>query len=306
LFGEWDHLVSEWHRWFEAPAQSQALFYWLGDSPTAVPPVKRGRPLRTIDEGEWWLLPEARIAIAESGYWWMRWDLSPLGFLKTAAHGHLDALHLSIWIKGVALVIDPGTGAYHADRRLRNWLASRDAHNAPCPVGVDYPRRLGPFLWAEHHPVPEFRQTLRAAVGTLTLPQGKLVRSIRRTPGHDGWEIGDAYQPSHGGIPRDFTVRWQFAPGSWVKRHSDRKFSVHRADVAVTMEVDENWAMVELVETVTPWDQNLHEVDPSEPVEGIVSPAFRKICRAPYLKLVARPGEGGHSIFQTTFRATAG
>ena len=42
-----------------------------------------------------------------------------------AAHGHLDVLHVSLWLRGVAMVIDPGTGAYHADKQLRNWLASR-------------------------------------------------------------------------------------------------------------------------------------------------------------------------------------
>jgi hypothetical protein len=101
----------------------------------------------------------------------------------------------------------------------------------------------------------------------------------------------------------DFSVRWQFAPGSWVKRHSERKFSVHRAGVAVTIEVDENWAEVELGEPVGHGDQSLTSV-PKGSLEGIVSPAFRRICWAPYLKLVARPSEEGNRVFQTTFRAT--
>ena len=51
-----------------------------------------------------------------------------LGYLSTAAHGHLDALHLSIWYRGIAFVIDPSTGAPITPMRpVRNqaWLPGK-------------------------------------------------------------------------------------------------------------------------------------------------------------------------------------
>src|SRR5690242_6765003 len=122
-----------------------SLAFWLGDPPVCSPPLGRGSPAHARIVGGWWFYPDTGMALCESGFWFLRWDLSSLGYLKTAAHGHLDALHLSIWFKGVAIVIDPGTGAYYADRQLRNWLASGEAHNTPLPDDGLGLRRLGPF-----------------------------------------------------------------------------------------------------------------------------------------------------------------
>jgi hypothetical protein len=36
-------------------------------------------------------------------------------------------------------------------------------------------------------------------------------------------------------------------------------------------------------------------------LEGIVSPAFRQVRRAPFLKLTASPGKGESPAFGTTF-----
>jgi hypothetical protein len=246
------------------------------------------------------------MAFSESGMWWLRWDLSPLGYLATAAHGHLDALHLSIWCKGVALIVDPGTGAYYGDQRLRNWLASRAAHNGPRSSQAEQPRRLGSFLWATHHSIPtlDSNKGERGVVGVSRLPGILMRRRIVHLPNGVGWKVEDQCIGNDGRAV-EFTTRWQFAPGSWVKRISDRKFSVHRADVAVVIEVDGNWAEVELVEPVQENDQSLLTSITTRSLEGIVSPAFRKVCRAPYLKLLARPQGDKPCVFTTTFLASA-
>ena len=225
-------------------------------------------------------------------------------FPRFSAHGHLDALHLSIWWKGVAIVVDPGTGAYHADKRTRTWLASREAHNGPCPVGLFEPQRLGPFLWRSRHPAPSVTRRDSWASGTLNLIGFQIRRTITHSPASLSWRVEDRCIRKDGRAT-PFGVRWQFAPGSWVKRVSERKFSVHRADVAVMIEVDENWAAVELVEPVVSGEQYFHTLAPSESLEGVVSPAFRKICRAPYLKLLARPQGDKPCVFSTTFLASA-
>ena len=126
---------------------------------------------------------------------------------------------------------------------------------------------------------------------------------VSHSPASLSWRVEDRCIRKDGRATA-FFVRWQFAPGSWVKRISDRKFSVHRADVAVMIEVDENWAEVELVEPVVPGEQYSHALAPSESLEGIVSPAFRKLCRAPLLKLTARPEGDKPCVFSTTFLAS--
>src|SRR5439155_6472595 len=173
----------EWRDWLRRATSKSSVEFWLGGPPALDPAFGAGEPLGAISAVGWWLYPETGIAVCGSGFWWMRWDLSPLGYLKTAAHGHLDALHVSVWFKGVAIIIDPGTGAYYANPKLRTWLAARAAHNAPCPIGEEYPKRLGPFLWAEHHRRPiwgigkSYEMKCNNLMGELSLPNATLRRS---------------------------------------------------------------------------------------------------------------------------------
>src|SRR6185369_116565 len=176
LFTREETALREWRDWVGRRHASGALEYWLGDTSDSPPPLGFGRPIRAAERAGWWFFENSGIAVCESGFWWLRWDLSPLGYLTTAAHGHLDALHLSIWFKGVALVVDPGTGAYFADQKLRAWLASRAAHNGPCPIGEEFPKRLGPFLWSQPHAVPSLRNSDEGLVGVLNIPGSQLRR----------------------------------------------------------------------------------------------------------------------------------
>ena len=295
----------EWRDWLRRSATNSALEYWLGDPPIFTPRLGLGQPLLTVAAHEWWIYRETGMAICESGSWWLRWDLSPLGYLSTAAHGHLDALHLSIWFKGVAMIIDPGTGAYYADEKLRSWLASPKAHNGPCPVGEEYPKRLGPFLWAEHHPHPTWKASKSAASGLnglvseLPLPAGVLRRCITRLGTGDAWQVDDEFEPK-AGAQDEFTVRWQFAPGSWIKQVNERKFSLHRADDSIMIQLSPDWTELVLVENGG--EQGLRPGVANE-FEGVVSPAFRTTVFAPYLKLTARPGKKP-CVFRTTFLAS--
>jgi hypothetical protein len=296
--------VSEWRDWLADSPQSVSIHYWIDDAPPQPRALGKGPPLDADAVGEWWGYRHSGVAMHESGMWWLRWDVSPLGYLSTASHGHLDALHLSVWCKGVALVVDPGTGAYYGDPRLRNWLASRAAHNGPCPNHAEQPPRLGTFLWAPPHLVPTLDLDARGAVGTLKLVGVIIRRRIVHLPNGAGWQVDDECIGKDGRAV-EFTTRWQFAPDSWVKRISDRKFSVHRADVAVVMEVEESWAGIELVEPIEGNDPDFLASASPRSLEGIVSPAFRKTLRAPYLKLVARPQGDKPCVFTTTFLVSA-
>ena len=269
-----DDAVEEWHRWLVAPASSPAIKYWVGEPPCP----------QVAAAGAWRTYSDTGVAILHQDPWWLRWDLSPLGYLSTAAHGHVDALHLSLWLGGVALVVDPGTGAYYSDQELRVWLSSQPAHNGPRPEGVETPRRTGPFLWAGHHPTPKFQATGTVGAAELDLGGTRIWRRISAMSGR-GFEVEDDCFRGDG--PRTpFTVRWQFAPGSQVRELEERRFSVARAGAAITVQVGHNWAATALG-------------------QGIVSPAFRKACPAPFLELTARPSGDEPSDFRTTFLACA-
>jgi hypothetical protein len=273
--------VQEWRQWLQESPRSAALTYWLGEAPSVTTSVNPGAHTDPDIAGTagWRVFPETGLVLCETDLWRLRWDVSPLGYLSTAAHGHLDALHLSVWLQGVAVVVDPGTGAYYSDHRLRTWLASRAAHNGPCPEEPEQPRRLGPFLWARQHPVPSFRAAGKARVADLDLWGTRIWRRIVPVDGGRGYHVEDDCI-SKGNRPAPFRVRWQFAPDSLVEELAARRFSVERAGIGIIVQVGEDWATVRVG-------------------EGIVSPAFRKICRAPFLELSAR--SGGNRPLRTTF-----
>lgn len=74
-------------------------------------------------------------------------DAGPLGYRSIAAHGHADALSLTLSAGGQALLIDPGTFAYHTDPRWRDHFRSTAAHNTVTIDALDQSVSGGSFLW---------------------------------------------------------------------------------------------------------------------------------------------------------------
>ena len=291
--------IGEWREWMERPERPGAIRYWLGAA-RPEEATRTGSSEVTLNLGGWSVYPRSGIAVRVDGPWRLRWDVSPLGYLSTAAHGHLDALHLSIWLGGHALVIDPGTGAYFGDVRLRQWLASRGAHNAPCPLGTEQPQRLGPFLWESHHSVPILRTAGSGVMATLDLPGVQLRRRVERAPDGAGWLVEDAStDPAGHGVP--FTTRWQFAPACTIRRISDRAFVLVHAGMETTVQVGAGWSTAELVAPDPGPEPGPVTSLPGGSLEGIVSPAFRQVRRAPFLKLTALSRQGVSPVFATTF-----
>jgi len=282
----------EWRDWLRDVENGSSIFYWLG-----APPLRSRRSEiaagagRTAKGGA--VFEASGIAVDDWNLWTLRLDVSPLGYLSTAAHGHLDALHLSVWYRGVAMIVDPGTGAYYADKQLRAYLSSWDAHNGPHPVGLNFPTRLGPFLWSKPHSAPIGHYRPGEVTGDLVLPVGRVRRRLLRVEEDRCWQVEDSYEPNPS-WSGDFIVRWQFAPGSWVKRLDERRFALHRGEVSIMIEVGANWTEVNLVEALA---------DTANHFDGIVSPAFRKTVFAPYLKLTGKAGKKS-CVFRTTFLAS--
>lgn len=95
---------------------------------------------------------------AESGYYLLQsgegdervsvmFDCGELGFGPIAAHGHADALSITLRAFGEDILVDPGTYDYFSFPEWRRYFRSSRAHNTVVVDGVDQSEITGLFLW---------------------------------------------------------------------------------------------------------------------------------------------------------------
>lgn len=77
-------------------------------------------------------------------------DVGPLGYLSIAAHGHSDALAVTVAVDGHELIGDPGTGSYYGRPEWRRAHQSTLMHPTVCVDALDQSVCDGPFLWSRH------------------------------------------------------------------------------------------------------------------------------------------------------------
>lgn len=75
-------------------------------------------------------------------------DHAPLSKPPTYAHGHADALSLTLDYAGVPILIDPGTFSYTGDPRWRRYFRSTRAHNTVAVDGLDQADQVSAFVWS--------------------------------------------------------------------------------------------------------------------------------------------------------------
>jgi hypothetical protein len=94
-------------------------------------------------------------ALPETGYYVSRSpaghhlviDGGPHGY-QNGGHAHADALSVTLSVRGVPLLIDPGTGFYTADLALRDRMRSTALHNTLVLDGRSQSLPAGPFHWS--------------------------------------------------------------------------------------------------------------------------------------------------------------
>ncbi len=77
----------------------------------------------------------------------LTFDHGPLGFTPLAAHGHADALAVWLHVGAQPVIIDAGTGLYHAGGSLREQMRSSFAHNTLIVGDESQSLTAGPFNW---------------------------------------------------------------------------------------------------------------------------------------------------------------
>ncbi|CDZ91336.1 conserved hypothetical protein [Rhodococcus ruber] len=111
--------------------------------------VREQITLRTTAAGSAFA-PDGGMAVLRSGPRTILMDVGALGYLSIAAHGHSDALAMSLNFAGESLIGDPGTGSYYRNPEWREAHRSTRAHATACVDGLDQSVRGGPFLWMRH------------------------------------------------------------------------------------------------------------------------------------------------------------
>ncbi len=116
-------------------------------SELASTPAHDGKEKRAFPEGGHYILgdkfdtPDEIRIVADAG---------PLGYLSIAAHGHADALALTLSAGGREILIDPGTYAYHTQKKWRDYFRGTSAHNTVRVDGLDQSVIGGNFMWLKH------------------------------------------------------------------------------------------------------------------------------------------------------------
>lgn len=259
--GGFSHAQEAWRKWMSR--EESEVGFWLGSTADFARPVTAP----ALNPGTWQIFRDSGYAVLRNDRAFLRLDASPLGYLSGAGHGHLDALHLSVWIGGMAFLVDPGTGGYYANPEERNVLASAESHNGPFAPEADYPIRRGPFLWQRHHPTPGL-QLDPAGVLQAELKLGKktVLRRQIAMQNEDGNTRTLAVSDSVSGHPgRPFHVRWILAPSWQLKDRTAHGAIFTRDEWQVEFSADSQWETVQVS-------------DPQREDHGgaLVSPAFRQ------------------------------
>ncbi|MGZ8938580.1 MAG: heparinase II/III domain-containing protein, partial [Limisphaerales bacterium] len=282
LFAKEENAAREWWRWFDDSSKSAALRYWWGDFCSEKGAIGR------------WENRES-YSVFRSEDWFMRFDHSALGYLSMAPHGHLDALHVSVWFRGEPVIIDPGTGGYYADKTVRDYLAGWSAHNGPHlrTPPESFPKRYGTFLWGAHHKEPGARAVSPVEVSAeFELPYGKATRSVTFVPETNSIRIRDTF--SHADRSAPVVTRWKFAPEYLVANPVPGTFQIGAGANVVRLQISAEWKAAssynppaELRGKTSATLGGLASV----PLASVVSPAFRSLSSASFLTLEGS-GEG--------------
>lgn len=110
-------------------------------------PVGEGVAKRAFPEGGYYILGDRFDTLDEVR---IVADAGPLGYLSIAAHGHADALAFTLSAGGREILIDPGTFAYHTQKKWRDYFRGTSAHNTVRVDGVDQSMIGGNFMWLKH------------------------------------------------------------------------------------------------------------------------------------------------------------
>lgn len=228
-------------------------------------------------------------------------DVGPLGFLSIAAHGHADALAMTLSSDGVELVGDPGAGSYYGNPDRRRVHRGTRAHATVMVDGVDQSVIGGPFMWTRHATVRVHAVDL--AAGVIDAEHDGYCR-LDSPVRHRRWLIAPPEEDAvlvvdvlTGSGEHQATVSWPLAPGL-RPRVSAHGFSAEQSGgpglqvcYAATVEVRGDQVIGEEGSQLGWWTERLERPIPA-PLLGVHASGLLPIAFATLL----RPGDVGNPL----------
>ncbi|MBT0566279.1 alginate lyase family protein [Williamsia sp. CHRR-6] len=144
---------------------------------TRLAPLSLRRPSSAQVHGESAYFADGGVVVLRSAGRRVTVDVGPLGFLAIAAHGHADALGVTVALDGHEVIGDPGTGSYYGHPQWRTVMRGTQAHATVTVDGSDQSEMAGAFLWTRH---------ARTRVRAVDLERGVVDAE------HDGYAVGRA------------------------------------------------------------------------------------------------------------------
>ena len=139
-------------------------------------------------------------------------DCGPLGYLGIAAHGHADALALTLSVGGEECLVDPGTYSYWQESKWRDYFRGTSAHNTVRIDGLDQSVSGGRFMWLK-----------KAQASIERMPQSPHEFDFRGS--HDGYaRLADPVRHMR-------TVRFDAASATLVVRDEIAAKKHHQAEL---------------------------------------------------------------------------
>jgi hypothetical protein len=87
-------------------------------------------------------------------------DIGSLGYLSLAAHGHADALGVTLTTAGTDVIVDPGTGSYFRSPGMREAFRGTGFHATVEVDNTSQSEPGGAFLWTRHAKVEDVQVDL--------------------------------------------------------------------------------------------------------------------------------------------------
>lgn len=128
-----------------APRESAEPVTWLFPGVTAGAPPPSRLTSRAFPDTGLYLLQWGNTTTSDAVS--LIFDCGPLGLGPLAAHGHADALSVTLRAFGEDILVDPGTYDYFRFPGWRDYFRSTRAHNTIEVDGLDQSVMLGPFMW---------------------------------------------------------------------------------------------------------------------------------------------------------------
>ncbi|MDL5159006.1 heparinase II/III family protein [Actinomycetospora termitidis] len=94
--------------------------------------------------------PHGGLVVLRAGDRRLTIDVGPLGHGTLAAHGHADALGITLARGGREFIGDPGTASYYGHPAWRTAARGTASHATVTVDGTDQSVMGGPFLWTRH------------------------------------------------------------------------------------------------------------------------------------------------------------